>query len=246
MPPLPDTHRAEVFTFSLDVGADRLASLREILSADERTRAEAFVFPLHANRYIAGRGTLRQILAARLDAEPSALVFRTNAYGKPSLAAPGPQGLHFNLSHTGDVALLALSRTVELGVDVEEIRGTPVEDGLPAMVFSAREQAVLAALPPDRQLRGFYLGWTRKEAFVKACGRGLSMPLKDFDVTLDPDAVARVERIADEPGGAGRWALAHLDLAGGLVGAIAAQTGSRHIAIELVETAIPTTVNPTD
>lgn len=249
MPAPADVHGADVFTFSLDGAESELPALRQLLSQEERDRADRFVFPQHADRFVVGRATVRRILADLLACRPENLVFKLNAYGKPALAAPGPTGLHFNLSHTGDVALLAVSPTVELGVDIEAVRGTPCEDGLPALVFSAREQATLGALPVNLQLRAFYLGWTRKEAFVKACGQGLSMPLKDFDVTLDPAAAPRIEAIADEPGAADRWALAHLDLPDGVVGAIAAETGSNKIAVRLVRADIAVTVsgahNPT-
>ena len=242
MPAPPDVHAADVFTFWLDRAEAELPALRELLSDEERDRADRFVFPQHADRFVVGRSSVRRILADCLACRPESLVFEVNAHGKPALAAPGPTGLHFNLSHTGDVALLAVSPTIELGVDIEAVRGTPCEDGLPALVFSAREQAALGALPVNLQLRAFYLGWTRKEAFVKACGQGLSMPLKDFDVTLDPAAAPRIEAIADEPGGADRWALAHLDLPDGVVGAIAAKTGSERIAVRLVQTDIAVSV----
>ncbi len=161
--------------------------------------------------------------------EPSAIAFRYGGWGKPGLdEARDGDGLQFNLSHSGDLALLAVARGRRLGIDVEAVR--PMADAGPiaARFFSPRECERFRRLPESEQLAAFFRCWTRKEAYMKATGAGMSMPLDQFDVTLspgEPPALLRVEGLPDEPS---RWSYRDLDPGPGYLAALAVEgTGWR-------------------
>jgi 4'-phosphopantetheinyl transferase len=162
------------------------------LSPDERARAARFRFPEHRERFITAHGALRDILSRYLDLPPAELAFTIEPHGKPALADPAHAWLQFNLSHSGDLALIAVARDRPVGVDVEQMIPP---DNFPRLVeqfFSANENAAFRALPESKRAAAFFAGWTRKEAYVKALGTGVSLPLDHFDVTMDPDAPARL------------------------------------------------------
>jgi 4'-phosphopantetheinyl transferase len=154
-----------------------------------------------------GRATLRRILSHYTGIAPAALAFTYNAFGKPALALDqNPASLEFNLSHTGDQALCAVTYGHAVGVDVEAIKELDYVQ-LAGTVFSAYEQATLQQLAPADQPLAFFNGWTRKEAYIKAHGKGLSMPLADFDVTLAPHEPVRLLATRPDPAEAARWSL---------------------------------------
>lgn len=224
-----------LWQWRLDVTPMRLAELAGHLSGEERARADRFVTPLHRDRFIAGRGRLREILARYVDEAPQALGFAYNDHGRPSLcesAAP-----HFNLSHTGGLAILAVCDDMPVGIDIERMR--PIEVEVARRYFSDAEVRALETLAGEAWLQGFYRCWTRKEAVIKALGLGLSMPLESFDVTLAPEAPARLTRIADDAPEA--WSLTHLDVAPDVVGAVALRTAGRAVKIEVAGDAIDDT-----
>jgi 4'-phosphopantetheinyl transferase len=177
-----------VACLALDVPEARLTRLRLLLDAGERARAERFVFERHRRRFTAARGLLRETLAAELGGDPAALRFEYGPRGKPRLAAGSDDGLRFNVSHSGELLLIALARGAELGVDVEAVRPDIDHAAIARRFFSACEQAALLALPDPLRARGFFAIWTRKEAYVKLLGGGLSIPLDGFDVSLDEPA----------------------------------------------------------
>ncbi len=185
-----------VVTAGLDAPAVTRARLLETLSADERQRAERFVFDVHRRRFIAARGLLREQIGALLGAAPGSLRFQYGAAGKPSLAWP-QTALRFNLSHSDDHAVLAFSKDFELGVDIEKARNDIDHRAISARFFSPAEIEALERAPVERRSRAFFEIWTRKEAFVKARGGGLTIALDSFDVSLGEPA--RLLRIAGEP-----------------------------------------------
>ena len=156
----------------------------QLLAPDETARAARFHFDHLQRRFILSRGALRILLGHYLDIAANRIEFRYGSRGKPSLAAPA--GIHFNASHSGDVALFAFTLHCEIGVDVEEMR--PISDmrEIASRFFCAEESTELMALPADERERAFFLCWTRKEAYLKAVGEGLYAPLNDFCVTLRP------------------------------------------------------------
>jgi 4'-phosphopantetheinyl transferase len=214
----------ELWVWSPDIGADERGRLFAYLSDDEVARAERFVFDRDRHRYIAARGRMREILARLLGATPAALRFTYSSHGKPSFAA----GLHFNLSHSQGLAALGVSRTHELGVDVEHVR--PLKEDIAERFFSRAEVATLRTLPEHEQLDAFYRCWTRKEAVVKAIGEGLSRPLDSFDVTLDADS-ALLLRMDGERDGPAAWQMAHFTPAPGFQGAVACRTGGGTLVV---------------
>lgn len=202
------TPDVEVVSVRLDAPADVSAALWQLLSRDERQRAERFRYVEHRQRYIVARASLRRLLAERLRIAPWAVELVETSYGKPRLApGHGSAGLEFNLSHSGVLAVYAFTSGRAVGVDVELIRQVPDADDLAERFFSSGEIAALRSLPLDRRSLAFLACWTRKEAFIKALGLGLSCPLDAFDVTIDPDAPARITRIEARIGRVAHWRL---------------------------------------
>jgi 4'-phosphopantetheinyl transferase len=171
------------------------------------------------------------ILSRYLDAEPAQLQFAFGSRGKPYLAGIFKDGgIRFNMSDSQDLALIALTRGREIGVDLEQIRPVSDIEQIVERYFSPIEISVFLSLPPDERLEAFFNGWTRKEAFVKALGEGLARPLDEFDVTLGPDEPARLIQIRDAPQEATRWFLQALVPAQDMVAALAVEGGDWRLA----------------
>ena len=198
------------------------AELETCLSPGERDRAHRFRFDRERRRYVATHAILRGLLAQALDLDPARVEIVADSLGKPRLGDPS-SGLAFNLSHTGARALVALSHNLELGVDAEALRPLADMSRLARDVFAPDELAAWEALPEAEQMLGFYNGWTRKEAVLKALGRGLDYPLAGFSVSLAPGRPARLLRAPLEAGPASGWSLAELTPEPGYVAAIVAR-----------------------
>lgn len=198
-----------------------LARLEAHLSDDERARAARFRFPEHRTAFVAGRGAQREILARYTGLPPAAHVYRETEFGKQSLdGATAGLDLRYNVSNSGEVALYAVSLGRELGVDLEKLKPMPDGIDIAQRFFSAPENAVFAALDPGVRDLAFFCCWTRKEAYIKAVGEGLSMPLDRFDVAFAPGEPARLLRTRGDEAQAARWSMAALEPGEGYVGAI--------------------------
>jgi 4'-phosphopantetheinyl transferase len=198
----------------------------EYCSDDERARADRFRFERDRGRFLVGRGVLRALLGRYLGAEPSALRFVYNPHGKPSLEGRGnEESLRFNVGHSHQLGVYALTRGRPVGVDVEWMKRLPDAGKLAARFFSERERGSLAALPADQVQEAFYLCWTRKEAYLKALGTGLATTLGGFSVSLAPGEPARLVHVEREPDEAGRWSLASFAAAPGYLGSVAVRGG---------------------
>lgn len=211
----------QVWQARLDVPAGMLDELRATLSMDELTRAAHFYFPRDRDHFTAAHGIIRDILAGYLNVSPATLEFSNNAYGKPALAGPLSNALRFNLSHSGELVVLAIARDREVGVDVEQYAPDRADLAVAEYYFSPSEVARLRSLSAALRPRGFLNCWTRKEAYIKALGMGLSIPLDSFDVSLAPDepaALLRTSVTADVE----TWQLRHLDFGEQYIGALAA------------------------
>ncbi len=195
-------------------------SLDGLLSADELARAEKFYFSKDRDYFIAGRGLLRRILGQYLDRPANKLCFRYNVHGKPSLDDSYGSDLRFNVSHSNDIALYAITTGREVGVDVEYIRPIATEDSIAEQFFSSREIAELRSLPPHLQQMAFYTCWTRKEAYIKATGTGLALDLHQFDVSLKPGEPVALLRVNGDPDEVTRWTMRELVPAQDYVGAL--------------------------
>jgi len=211
-----------VWCASLDGPPLPPARLREVLLAGERATAERHHFERDKSRSAASRGLLRWLLSSYLGSAPEQVRLRLGPHGKPELA--GDQlgmRIFFNVAHCEDVALYGLSAEHELGIDVERLRAMPDALDMAARFFASAEAAALSALPARLRDEGFFVCWTRKEAFVKAQGSGLSVPLDEFEVGLDPfDGAGRV-RIPADAVEAARWSVYDLHPRAGFIGALA-------------------------
>jgi 4'-phosphopantetheinyl transferase len=195
-----------------------LAQLAETLSPEEQERAARFHFAIHRQRFVAGRGLLRAILAGYLGLAPAAVTFAYGPQGKPHLK---DDVLQFNLSHSNDLGLLGITDLPTIGVDVEHIR--PLQD-LQAMArrfFAPGEVKRLLALPALTQEAAFFRCWTRKEALIKALGTGLSMPLDSFEVAFVDDETPRLCHIGGDEIAGSSWALRAVEVGSGAVAALA-------------------------
>src|SRR5688500_18220547 len=190
----------EIHVWRVDLGQskDVVQKFRSSLEDDEIRRADRFHFEKDRRAFLVSRGFLRQVLGRYLATNPQALRFSYGSYGKPALDGEHKdRPLRFNMSHSRGVGLVAVSEGKELGVDVEHIRADFATEDIARRFFSPREVAAFNALPPELRVNAFFRCWTRKEAYIKAIGLGLSQPLDGFDVTLAPDespALLRADR----------------------------------------------------
>ncbi len=192
------------------------------MSADELERAGQFRFPKDRNDFIVSHGILREILAGYLDINPDGLRFIYNAYGKPSLEVEGKStNFHFNLSHSQELALFAVTQVGRIGVDVEFIRHEVAVDRTPESAFSPSEIESLRSLPEELQAKAFFQCWTLKEVFIKARGQGLSIPLDQFDVWFLPSQPVRLLNKQWDTEEALQWTLRDLDVGDDYTAAIA-------------------------
>lgn len=196
----------------------QLEALKKHLSAEELERTAQFHFDRHRDAFALGRGFLRALLAGYVDVDPRDIAFEYAAYGKPRLV-PTQSGVRFNVSHSDDLMVCAVARNRELGVDCEALRENIELESMARRYFSAAETESLLSLPPQERVRGFFNCWTRKEAYIKAHGEGLSMPLNTFAVSLAPGQPAAL-LACDEPGEAHRWELSALVVPEGYAGAV--------------------------
>lgn len=224
-----DPRQVEVWGVWLDATDPMLAYYRSTLSDDEHNRAERSRLEKLQRSYALSRGALRVLLGHYLGCLPNEIELASGPKGKPGLQSPSR--LKFNTSHSGQMALYAFTLDCEIGVDVEKIRELDDSESIAARFFSAAELFDLRSLPlADREL-AFFRCWTRKEAFVKAIGDGLAIPLNGFQVTLLPGMPARFVQLS--MGLASDWTLEHLELAPGYIGAMAYRDNTR-----------PTTIHP--
>jgi 4'-phosphopantetheinyl transferase len=202
-----------VFCAPLDVSANRLAELSHLLSSDEWLRAGRIHQERDWRRFLAARGTLREILGGLLKVQPGNLVFSLGEFGKPQIAEPAAgQSLYFNVAHS--VA------KHDLGVDLERIRALEEAEQIASRFFSAREASCLHALPEEQRLEGFFNCWTRKEAYLKGIGRGLDDGLNLIEVSLAPGEPAELLNARYK---LPQWRLHSLAPAAEFVGALAVQ-----------------------
>jgi 4'-phosphopantetheinyl transferase len=210
----------EIQAIRLDQSDETVDACAETLSEDELEKAGRYVFSRDRRRFIVARAALRRLLAHELSMQPGAIKFTYGRYGKPSLAAPlDASNLQFNVAHSDDLAIIALCRHREVGVDIEAIRPLDDELSLVTSCFSPHERAQYLHTAPEARTVAFFCGWTRKEAFIKALGNGFSEPLDSFDVSLAPDSSALL-RVGDRSGRDSGWSMASFNPGMGFAGAI--------------------------
>jgi 4'-phosphopantetheinyl transferase len=197
--------------------------LKQVLSPDEQARAAKFHFEANCRRYVVGRSMLRMLVGHCLGTPADRLRFEYGEAGKPSVAAGVLPPLQFNVSHSREIVLIALARGRALGIDVEQIRTRVAVDQIAARFFSANEHKSLSLLAADMQCDAFFACWTLKEAYLKASGAGLSLPLDQFEVSFLPGDQSRLLATRHDPAEATRWTLRELDVGHGYKAAIAVE-----------------------
>lgn len=192
-------------------------SLRKNLADDELIRAEKYYTPILQNQYIVRRGVLRKILSYYLGYSADKIVFSYGKHGKPSVEG---SPIYFNVSHSRDGVVVAVSTNPLTGIDIEYTAPIPDMKQVAKHHFSADEQAVLFSLDASQQVMAFYRCWTRKEAFIKADGRGLGIALDSFDVTLAPEHPPKILRIDNNHAVEEQWTMQTLPLDKPYLGAV--------------------------
>jgi 4'-phosphopantetheinyl transferase len=219
-----ESDEVHVWRAALNLDTPRLTRLERTLSEDEHARAERFHFPQDRQRFVAARGLLRTLLGRYLGGEPGQVLFCYGPQGKPALAGEsGGETLRFNVSHSGELVLYAVSRGRELGIDIERLRPDFATEQIARRFFSAGEVAALQTLPAGEQRQAFFACWTRKEAYLKARGDGLSLDLKQFEVSLAPGKPAALLSTKHDPQEVLRWSLRDLTPGPGYVAALAVE-----------------------
>lgn len=213
-----------VYRVFLDQPEKDIHWLKGILAPRERARTQRFHFRQDRQRYVVGRASLRMLLARYLNVAPQRLEFHYGRHGKPELTTCGQAStVSFNVTHSGGIALFAITRTAAIGVDVERIRPLLEADGMADRYFAHAEKEALRSLSgPAREL-AFFLCWTRKEAYMKAIGLGMSIPLDSFAVSVAPTDPARLLHIHGSVEDAARWSLYTLSPNAGFVSTVAAE-----------------------
>ena len=211
-----------VWRAELEQPPELLESFLRILDEDERLRANRFHFEKHRRHFVVGRGFLRTLLARYLNRQPHELSFSYSEYGKPALHAQHSNTrLRFNASHSHELALFAFVLDHEIGVDVEYIKRDFATEDIALRYFSRSEVETFTKLPKEEQPPAFFRCWTRKEAYIKAIGEGLSHPLDEFDVTFAPGEAAALLRVQRDPEAIGRWSMFDLEVGSEYAAALA-------------------------
>ena len=209
---------------SLEQPPGLVHQLAQLLSRDEQERAEHFRFERDRRRFIVARGTLRTLAGRYLGLEPGRVQFQYGPYGKPCFAHdPDHHRLRFNLAHSNELAVYAFAGGREVGIDVEYLHPMPDAEEIAQRFFSNHENASFQMLPDNQKLDAFFNCWTRKEAYIKALGDGLSHPLDQFQVSLIPGEPARLLKVDDFPEEVERWHMMAFVPAAGYVGALIAE-----------------------
>lgn len=218
-----------VWCVSLQQPIPIIEQLACLLSADEKDRAARYYFEHLQNSFIVARGMLRILLANYLELQPAQIELTYLPAGKPHLSENLKKSIFFNLSHSHELVLYAFSPNRNVGIDIEHIR--PIEDlgSISENNFSATENFELKTLPSEKILEGFFNCWTRKEAYIKAIGDGISFPLQQFDVSLKPGDPANLLRVRGNAREAQRWCMYELHPADDYVGALVVEGSAPNV-----------------
>jgi len=221
-----------VWRILLSQSEDVVRTLEGYLSMDELRRADRYRRELDRCRYVVAHGVLRELLADYTAQTPRDVSFGYTAAGKPFLMDDqGEQRLRFTLSHSGEWAVVALALSTEVGIDIEQIDLDVSVEAVAERFFSRNESEVLREVPPEQRTAAFFAAWTRKEAYVKARGEGISDRLRKFSISINPEQIPVLLTDSTDPCASLRWRLYDLDIAHGYAAALAAEGATRQIHI---------------
>ena len=213
-----------VWRASLEQPGPDIQALEQLLASDEQARAEQFRFQKDRLHYIIARGTLRSILGRYLGKDPHTLRFSYSTFGKPALVQnPDSNALFFNVTHSRGLALYGITRGYTIGIDIEYLDAGVSCEQIAARFFSPLEVNMLRAVPKELQHAAFFACWTRKEAYIKARGMGLSLDLKAFDVSLLPGDPTAILGSREEALDISHWSLYDISPGPGYIGALAVE-----------------------
>jgi 4'-phosphopantetheinyl transferase len=219
--PAPEERDVHVWHALADPAILEISRLQQLLSEEENIRAARFRFEKNRNEFVVSRGMLRLLLGLYLGVSPRNVCFAYSLHGKPSMAVPrGELALSFNLSHSDGIVVCAFTREQQVGVDVEKVRQDFNVGEVAERFFSVAERDALRSLRAHEQHEAFFRCWTRKEAYIKARGEGLSLPLHDFDVSLLPGELAALLNTRPDASEAARWSLHDLFVGPGYAAAL--------------------------
>lgn len=214
--------RVDIWTIRLALMPSALDAAKSLLSPDEHARIDAFRNDQARRNYIISHAALRQILGYSLQVAPNQLRFEAGPHGKPALAGPVAGRLEFNLTHSGDLALLAVTAGGDVGIDIETVRPMPDALRIAKRFFSPAESDALKELPAAEHAPAFLSLWTRKEALAKGTGLGIANFLTRFEVTSGPEA--RVKTIDGDARLAAQWSLHAFEPSPGYLAAVAVRS----------------------
>lgn len=233
-PPPPPPHEGDVHVWRIHLDTAPTAAQWDVLSSEERTRAQRFFRDIEGKRYVVAHGMLRHLLAGYVGGSAGELTFGSGVHGKPLLdGSSAVRNMEFNLAHSGDLALLAVARGRAVGVDVEQWNADIGHVDLADYCFSSAERGALRSLVGQSEavMKGFFAAWSRKEAYVKATGHGVSRGLEHFDVTLSPGEPARLLGDRKEPDATDRWRMYDVALGSGYSGALVVEAPVREVLL---------------
>lgn len=227
--PLPDSD-IHVWCASLNVSSQDLSYYSSLLSEDEVARTGRFYFEKDRDRFIVGRGLLRILLGGYLNQEPAQIEFVYGPHGKPDLkSAPGKSSLEFNLSHSKDLALYAFAWHRKVGIDIEYMIPMADMDDFAEKFFTPHETALINSLAGKQKEETFFKTWTCKEAFLKANGFGLTVPINQVELTLEPEETVRLISVGSDKEQSAHWRLEMFNPFPGYQSALAVKGLDRHI-----------------
>jgi 4'-phosphopantetheinyl transferase len=216
-----------IWRFHLDASESTAAMFEDVLAADEKERAARFHLRHLRDSFVSTRGALRYILGRYLDVAPASIRFTYGPKGKPALASA--TSIQFNLTHSGSLAAVALTANCQIGVDLEQVRPLSDMQQIADHFFCPEEAAEIMSLPQEDRERAFFLCWTRKEAYTKAIGEGLLLPLNTFRVTLRPGSPAQFVSLEHEAAFVEAWTLHDLPISSSHAAAVAYHDRPRNL-----------------